>query len=363
MGKANHSIQLKENFVLKNRLMMAPMTTSSAESNGAISKEDLDFFEYYSKGFSAVIVGSQSVSILGTGFDKGWNIYDQEVDESLQELAEVIHKCDAKAILQLYHAGRLAEPSFIRNHQPVAPSEVPIARSFASFPRQLSNLEIEQIIDDFCNATLKAIKLGFDGVEIHGANTYLVQQFFSPHSNRRTDKWGGTFEKRTRFIRELITHMNRVIEKYTNKNFILGFRFSPEEYETPGIRMNDTLKLLKILDEMPLDYFHLSLSDYNKESLDGVPIIKSINSLKLSTTLIGCGGVRNKSNVDQLLDSVPLVSVANASIIDSEWPLKILNNNDKIKEKNLISELDSLRLPSGIKKMMLDYPNLYLVND
>lgn len=362
MVKANQSIQLKRNFELKNRLMMAPMTTSSAQKNGAISEEDLEFFAYYSKGFSAIIVGSQAVSILGNAFEKGWEMHAAEVDEPLKELADVIHNCDAKAILQLYHAGRLAEPSLIRHHQPVAPSEVPIPRSFASYPRKLSHLEIEQIIDDFCHATLKAIKLGYDGVEIHGANTYLVQQFFSPHSNRRTDKWGGSFYKRTRFIRELIARMQEVIEKHTNDDFVLGFRFSPEEYETPGIRMADTLELLRILDKMPLDYLHISLSEYDKKSLDGRSIINEIVELNLSTPFIGGGGVRNTKDVAQLLGQVPILSVANAPIIDSEWAEKILANNDEIKEKNLMSELDNLHLPSGIKKIMTDYPSLYLIN-
>ncbi|XJS10946.1 NADH-dependent flavin oxidoreductase [Aerococcaceae bacterium WGS1372] len=362
MVKVNQSIQLKENFKLKNRLMMAPMTTSSAQSNGAISEEDLEFFAHYSRGFSAIIVGSQAVSILGNAFAKGWEIYDEEVDSQLQKLVDVIHNNDAKAILQLYHAGRLADPSLIRHHQPVAPSEVPIPRSFASYPRKLSNLEIEQIIDDFCHATLKAIKLGYDGVEIHGANTYLVQQFFSPHSNRRTDKWGGSFNRRTRFARELITRMHQVIEKHTNEDFVLGFRFSPEEYETPGIRMADTLKLLKILDEMPLDYLHISLSEYDKVSMDGIVIMDAIVSLNLSTPFIAGGGVRKTEDITQLLKLIPIISVANAPIIDSEWAEKILANSDQIKEKNLMSELDSLHLPSGIKKIMTDYPTLYLIN-
>lgn len=362
MVRANQSIQLKEYFVLKNRLVMAPMTTSSAQTNGAISKEDLEFFSHYSKDFAAIIVGSQAVSILGTGFDKGWSMYEVEADEPLKELADVIHGCGSKAILQLYHAGRLAEPSLIRNHQPVAPSEVPIPRSFASFPRKLSNLEIEQIIDDFCDATLKAIKLGFDGVEIHGANTYLVQQFFSPHSNRRRDKWGGTFHKRTRFVRELISRMSNIIEKHTSDNFVLGFRFSPEEYETPGIRMADTLRLLEMLDELPLDYLHISLSEYDKVSIEGRPIIKDIVELNLSTPFIGGGGVRNLDDVNELLEQVPIISVANAPIIDSEWAHKILTNYNLFKDRNLVSELDKLKLPSGIKKMMLDYPTLYLVN-
>ena len=363
MGNAKQAFQLKPNFELKNRLIMAPMTTSSANADGSVSAEDLEFFAHYSQGFSAIIVGSQAVSILGTGFEKGWKIYDKSVDQPLQELGEVIHQAGSKAILQLYHAGRLAEPSLIRHHQPVAPSDVPIPRSFASYPRKLANLEIEQVIDDFCQATLKAIKLGFDGVEIHGANTYLVQQFFSPHSNQRWDKWGGTFKRRTRFIRELIERMAKIIEENTNQDFVLGFRFSPEEYEEPGIRMSDTLRLLELLDTMPLDYFHISLSDYNKLSLDGEPIIDKIISHNFSTPLIGGGNVRDHADVDNLLERVPLLSVANAPIIDSQWPIKILEDNPDIKKKNSIFELHQLNLPSGLKKIMVDYPTLYLTNE
>ncbi|MBZ6527558.1 NADH-dependent flavin oxidoreductase [Aerococcaceae bacterium DSM 111021] len=363
MGEVNNPFIFKQNFQLNNRLVMAPMTTSSAEGNGAISQEDLDFFDRTSKDFGAIIVGSQAVSILGTGFERGWKIYDKAVDSSLKTLADVIHGNGSKAILQLYHAGRMAEPFLIRHHQPVSPSEIPTPRSFASFPRQLAHLEIEQIIDDFCMATKKAIDLGFDGVEIHGANTYLVQQFFSQHSNRRTDQWGGTREKRMRFATELIKRMAAVIDKHTNDDFILGYRFSPEEYEIPGIRLRDTKKLLDVLDELPVDYFHLSVSSYKKKSLDGEDILDELLNQNYKAPLIACGGVRNHEDIKEVLAKAPFVSVANAPVIDPNWASKILNNDATINEKILISDLDKLKLPSGLKKLVTSYPTVYLTAD
>lgn len=112
---------------------------------------------------------------------------------------------------------------------------------------------------DFGEATRRAIQAGFDGIELHGANTYLLQQFFSPHSNRRTDKWGGSVEKRMTFALEVIKRVHETVEKYANRPFIVGYRISPEEIEEPGIRMADTLQFIDVLAEQPIDYLHVSM--------------------------------------------------------------------------------------------------------
>ncbi|MEJ7301331.1 flavocytochrome c, partial [Staphylococcus caprae] len=104
----------------------------------------------------------------------------------------------------------------------------------------MTHAQINEMINDFGEATRRAIEAGFDGVEIHGANTYLLQQFFSPHSNRRKDSWGGSREKRTRFPIEVLTKVQHVVAEKEASHFIIGYRFSPEEIEEPGIRFEDT---------------------------------------------------------------------------------------------------------------------------
>ena len=108
------------------------------------------------------------------------------------------------------------------------------------------------------------LKQDLTGIELHGANTYLIQQFFSPHSNRRGDQWGGTLENRYHFIEELLKSVFQAVEKYATKPFIVGYRFSPEEFETPGIRFEDTIWLMEQLRETKLDYLHVSLNTYDR---------------------------------------------------------------------------------------------------
>lgn len=114
-------------------------------------------------------------------------------------------------------------------------------------PRSLTDEEVLQLVQAFGEAARRAIEAGFDGVELHGTSGYIIQQFFSPHSNTRTDCWGGTVEKRLTFPLAVIEEVNSVIAKYAKDPFIIGYRLSPEEPETLGITMAETFILLDAL--------------------------------------------------------------------------------------------------------------------
>ena len=121
----------------------------------------------------------------------------------------------------------MTNSSILRGKQPVSASAVKALRSDSEEPRALSEEEVLQVIEDFTAAAVRAVKAGFDGIEIHGANTYLIQQFFSPHSNRRDDQWGGSLEKRYSFIDQLVNGIIETVNEYTSEPFIIGYRFSP----------------------------------------------------------------------------------------------------------------------------------------
>ena len=132
----------------------------------------------------------------------------------------------------------MANPEYNGGHHPISASPVAALRDNAETPLEMTEAQIESMIENFGNAVRRAILAGFDGVEIHGANTYLIQQFFSPHSNRRNDKWGGTIEKRTTFPLAILEKVKQVALSHEKTDFIIGYRFSPEELEEPGIRNN-----------------------------------------------------------------------------------------------------------------------------
>lgn len=346
-----------------NRLMLAPMTTSSGTESGGLSTEDVAFILHRSKGFGAVILGSHSVAPTGSAFSAGWNIYDSCNHAALTQLVEQLHQQKVKVFIQLYHAGRLAQPAFIKGQQPLAPSRIPALRSFASYPKEMTTLEIKDTIQAFKKATELAIRLGFDGVELHGANTYLIQQFYSPHSNRRKDEWGGTRERRLRFPLAVIRACQEAINECATRPFLIGYRFSPEEYEVPGIRLEDTCFLLEQITKEGLDYVHVSLNDFRKQAQTGERILPTIKEHVGDTPLIGCGNIRTHRDVDAVLQQVPLCSIGNAAVIDPDWAWKILRGDHSIKSNLHVSEREQVKIPKPLWQTFLHNPLRYFLEE
>lgn len=146
------------------------------------------------------------------GYPEQLGAYSDEHLDGLRQVAQALKKDGNKAILQIHHGGRAAIGQAVSGQDVVAPSQVDF--SFLDYPiRELTADEIDDIIKDFGKATRRAIKAGFDGVEIHGANHYLIQQFFSKLSNFRTDKWGGSLEKRMAFPLAVVAEVMDVVAK------------------------------------------------------------------------------------------------------------------------------------------------------
>lgn len=221
------------NKELKNRLVMAPMTRSRAEGNGVPG----DFApEYYAQRASMGLVISEGVqpSDEGQGYLATPGIYTAEQVDGWKEVADAVHSEDGTIFLQLMHVGRIAHPDNIPNHkQAVAPSA--IASGEAMFtstgmqdmpvPHELSKEEIKETIEDYRKAAAFAIQAGADGVEIHGANGYLIHQFLGENSNTRTDNYGGSIENRARFALEVA---KAVVEEIGAER--TGFRISPMNF-------------------------------------------------------------------------------------------------------------------------------------
>ena len=359
------SFRFQSGVKIDNRIILAPLTTSSGTTEGGLSSNDIPFLLHRSKGFGAIILGSHSISSNGSAFSGGWNIYNKCNHEPLAKIVKQFHNQGVKVFIQIYHAGRLAQPSFIGGQQPVAPSRVPAIRKFASYPKELTISEINEIIEDFRQATKTAILLGFDGVELHGANTYLIQQFYSPHSNRRTDEWGGERDKRLKFPLKVIEACHEEIKRTSKKPFVLGYRFSPEEYETPGIRLEDTCYFLnQITRKSILDYLHISINDFRKKSIEGKGIIETvIASLNTNIPLIGCGRIHTIKDVQNVMKIVPLFSVANAAIIDPNWAVKIINDGEGLRDRIKLNEQSTLKIPQNLWEMLLQSPSEYFLSE
>lgn len=351
MSTLKNSLTFKRGLSLKNRIVMAPMTTKMSFYDGVITKDEREYYGLRSGEVGAVITGAANVQANGKGWEGELGVYDDRFIPGLAKLAATIKQNGTKAILQIFHGGRMTNSEILRNTQPIAPSAVPAERENAETPREMTSEEVFLLIENFKKATIRAIKAGFDGVELHGANTYLIQQFFSPHSNRRTDEWGGSLEKRYHFIDLLVDAVTEAVDNSGVKDFIVGYRFSPEEYETPGIRFEDTLYLVDHLADKSLDYLHISLNDYSRVSVSAEfqekPMIQYVHEkINGRVPLIGVGDVRTKADAEEVLQYAEMVAIGRSILIDPHWPSKVLNDQEELL-RTKISQYDREELLLG----------------
>ncbi|MDQ1002481.1 2,4-dienoyl-CoA reductase-like NADH-dependent reductase (Old Yellow Enzyme family) [Neobacillus niacini] len=186
------TLTFKNGIQIKNRLVMAPMTNWSSNPDGTVTESEVKYYARRSGGVGMVITACTYVTANGKGFHGEFGGDRDELIPSLQKLATAIKEQGAKAILQIFHGGRQVPPELIPDGDVVSACNIPAEGNGKPVPRELSDQEVRSIIRDFGETTRRAIEAGYDGVEIHGANGYLIQQFFSPHSNRRDDHWGGS---------------------------------------------------------------------------------------------------------------------------------------------------------------------------
>lgn len=330
--QALEAYALKPDFILRNRLVMAPMTTWSGLANGEVSDQELAYYKARSAGVGMVITATTYAQPNGQGFSGQFYGGDDAMLPSLTALADTIKSGGAKAILQIFHAGRKGNPLFIPGGQTVSASAVAAKREVDQVPRALSPEEIEDVIVNFYEATVRAYKAGFDGIEIHGANTYLLQQFFSPHSNCREDQWGGSLEERGKFPLAVIAACLQAVKDAQNQDskrkFIVGYRFSPEENSEPGITMTDTEYLIDQLCQTQLDYLHVSLGDYRQGSIrplnasehnQGVLLDWVVAAVAARKPLIGVGSVRTLEDAQKVIQGgSDMVAIGRQLLIDPE---------------------------------------------
>lgn len=284
--KLQQSFSLNEHVTLQNHIVMSPMTTWSSHTDQTVSNAEVTYYGARAKSVGMVITGSSHVQENGVGFANELGVYDDRLIPGLTKLATAIKAGGAKAILQLNHAGDKALPQFISNHDvvsasPVAAPQTPFAP--AQTPRELTEAEILQVVKAFGAATKRAIEAGFNGVEIHGAHGFLIQNFLSPHYNQRTDRWGGSLVNRLRFAMAVVDEVKRVAAEYADQSFIIGYRISLEEREPDGLSLTDTEALIEHLIAKQVSYLHLSLgdalTDHEHDGENTEPFIQRVSKL------------------------------------------------------------------------------------
>jgi len=339
------------------------MTHSSSNADGTVSEAEINYYARRAVSVGMVVTGSAAVAPNG-GFPGMASADRDELIPGLRDLAAAIQGKGAKAILQIAHGGRKCPPF---TQDIVSAGAVP-EREGAVVPRELTDAEIPAIIRAFGEAARRAIEAGFDGVEIHGANGFLIQQFFSPHANRRSDRWGGTLENRMAFPLAIVREVQRVVRLHAKQPFLIGYRLTPEETETPGIMMGDTLALVEALAAEHLHYLHLSQNDFWSVSQRGIedsrPRVEIIQErVGRQLPVIGAGSIRTASEAAQALKSgIPLVAMGREIVIEPDWLEKVAQGReDEIKTTLSKADQQRLAIPDPLWGMIMRVPGWFPV--
>lgn len=320
--------RFKQGLTLRNRVVMAPMTTWASNDDYTVSDDEVKYYQRRVNGVGLVITGCTPVAPSGIGFTHQFAGYDDSFTPSLRKLATAAKSGGAPAILQLVHGGNKALAALIPNGDIVSASAMQIPASAftpAATCRALREDEIQVLIRAFGDTTRRAIEAGFDGVELHGAHGFLLQNFLSPLSNQRTDQWGGPLENRLRFPLAVVAEMQRVIKAHATKPFVLGYRVTAEEHEEGGLRLDETNVLLDRLVQAKVSYIHLSLEHLLLDKPVASPNRKTIVELVLNRVagkvpVLAAGGIRQPDDAVKALEmGLTLVAVAHGLIMNPDW--------------------------------------------
>ena len=313
-------------YTLRNRIVLPPMQTGRASFEGAVTNRLINFYVRRSSHLGLPIVEHSYVSPTGKIGPKQLAIHDDSSISGFEKLANALHEVGAPAVVQISHAGGVTNKRVI-GAEPAGPS--PREKT-----RMLEVSEIYGIADEFALAAERAVKAGFDGVELHGAHGYLLNQFFSPLFNRREDEFGGSLEKRMRF--PLL-----VVEKVRQRlgGRLLLYRLGSDDLAPHGTHIEDSVAFASRLEASGVDILDVSGGMCGSEpkqlrQIKGyfVPQASEIKKA-VSVPVIGVGGITEAEYADKLVSEgkVDLAAVGRAFWSDSQWAEKATETLKKSK--------------------------------
>jgi 2,4-dienoyl-CoA reductase-like NADH-dependent reductase (Old Yellow Enzyme family) len=308
---------------MKNRLMLAPLTNLQSHDDGRLSDDEFRWLTMRAQGgFGLTMTCAAYVQAQGRGFAGQLGIYSDIHIPGLSRLAEAIRKEGSLAVAQLHHAG-IRAPAELIGTTPVGPSG-----DAETGARAMTAAEVEQLIEDFVAAAVRAQRSGFDGVEIHGAHGYVLAQFLSAEFNRRSDRFGGALENRWRVLFEIIGKVRTLC----GPQFNIGVRLSPERFgqSLPEIRQ----LAQRLFREAQIDYLDLSLWDAFKEPAEeayrGRSLMSCFTDLDRGPVRLAVAGkIKTARNAIACLQAgADMVAIGRSAILHHDFPKLVRDNPD-----------------------------------
>ncbi len=315
----------------KNRLIMAPLYLGYAGAGGTVSDLLLDHYRLMAaSGVAMVVVENATVDHpAGSGSDRTIRADTDDNLEGLTRLAATIKGQGALACLQINHAGRFAGAA----KEPVAPSAV---ETFGRMPTALGLDGIRRITDKFVDAAVRVRQAGFDMVELHGGTGYLLSQFLSPHTNRRTDDYGGPLEKRQRFALDVVGAVRAAVG-----GFPVGYRFLADEWLPDGLALDESIRFAEVLEQAGVAYLSVMGGTYESFFLPEIverskqpgymaDLAEAVKKV-VKIPVVAAGRIATGETAERILQAgqADLIGLARVLWADPEWPQKAAEGRDE----------------------------------
>lgn len=321
---------------VKNRIVMAPVVTNYASASGEITEQMLDYYEARAKGGVGTIIveGSCIDSPLARESLAQICIDHPRYLPGLNRLADTIKMHGSLAFIQLLHTGRQTSRVFTSGKAPVAPSPLPCPM-MKDMPRELNLSEIKEIEEKFISSARYASQAGFDGVELHAAHGYLINQFLSRRTNIRTDEYGGSLENRQRFLTEIIAGIKSEIPE-----LLISVRINLDDFIDDGLTMEESLLVCESLEKQGIDLINVSCGTYESGLKSIEPLsyeegwrvyLAEAVKKRVNVPVIAGGIIRNPAFANQILadKKADFIFLGRALLADPDWPVKAFRGEER----------------------------------
>lgn len=320
---------------LKNRIGVAPMTRMSSPGGSIPRRDVFDFLVRRAKNGAAIIYTEAIVTDYESaqGYPRQSRILTQPQIEAWKPVVREIQEQGAIAIMQMFHCGRMAWPDINPAQRSIAPSAIapkqvnPLTGAPYPVPEAMSGFDIEHVITGFVETAKGAVEAGFDGIEIHGAHGYLINQFLSAYSNQRNDDYGGSVANRCRFALEIIRAVNDVIPK----ECLLTFRISNWGIADMEVSLFESKKeyqeIIRYLSKESLDAISVSTYEYAQTAFGTDSNMTQLTREATDLPLMICGGIHDRSSAEDALRDADIVLSAKSLLLNPDWVAQVKANH------------------------------------
>ena len=316
-----------KNYKLKNRIGVAPMTRMSSPGDSIPRQDVLDFLVRRAQNGAAIVYTEAIVTDYESaqGYPKQARLVTQRQIDAWKPVVKAIQQEGSVAIMQMFHCGRMAWPEINPANRVIAPSSItpqqnnPLTDSPYPVADEMSFFDIAHVISGFVETARGAIEAGFDGIEIHGAHGYLINNFLSSYSNQRTDAYGGSVENRYRFAHEVIEAVRKVVPD----DRLLTFRISNWGVADMEVSLFESAsewqQIIRLLSKEPIDAISVSTYDYSAHAFGTNQNMAQITREVTDLPIMICGKIYDRASAEDALKDADIVLSAKSLLLNPNW--------------------------------------------